>query len=462
MCVGPVPPGGAPRPGRRPGRRSGGRAGEGHRPIRCHRRPRPPGASRHRGPERRGRDNDPGRAPGGAPGAGRGPGRGGVREDRAGIGVYPAEPGQRRPGHGRHPALGLLRRPECLRGPPGPGQPAGAYRGQRDAPGQPEHLVERQRHRHPRHLSRPPERLFLRDQPPGRGAGRPDPGREHHQLRLEHGLGRPEPAGGGGVDHGDGDPLRVPPLRPGTGAGVGDQREPGGAGQERVHPAVAGTPLVQPERDLPAGIGRDPGGPGGSQRLPRPGVPAVRHLDPPNRPDHRRLPGSGRRRRPGRELRHHQQHDPRPHLQHGLRPGRDRRAAGQPQPLQPALSREAGLPPGGAGRVRFRGHPRRRAQPGRTRPHAHPLLQPPHRLRLGGAGPHRGRRAAHGAGGSCVHGGAEHADGRGGGRWRPGNELHRGPGQVRRLRAGQDRRSGHLPAAVRRWRRLQPGLGRGL
>jgi hypothetical protein len=50
---------------------------------------------------------------------------------------------------------------------------------------------------------------------------------------------------------------------------------------------------------------------------------------------------SGRRHRRRREVQHHTEPDGRPHLQHRLRAGRGRRAAGEPDPLQPLLSREA-------------------------------------------------------------------------------------------------------------------------
>ena len=104
------------------------------------------------------------------------------------------------------------------------------------------------------------------------------------------------------------------------------------------------------------------------------GVSTDRTVTPPlsQRPDrpHRRRS----------EVRHHAEPDRRPHRQHRLRAGRGRRAAGQPDPLQPVLSREARLLSRGPRHVRVRGPRQRGPRRGRRR-HAVPVLQPAHRPR---------------------------------------------------------------------------------
>ena len=75
-----------------------------------------------------------------------------------------------------------------------------------------------------------------------------------------------------------------------------------------------------------------------------------------------------------REVRRHRQPDGRLHPQHRLRPGRDRRAAGEPDALQPVLSREARVLPRGPRRVRLRA--RRRLGRRQTRAVAGPPITP--------------------------------------------------------------------------------------
>ena len=92
------------------------------------------------------------------------------------------------------------------------------------------------------------------------------------------------------------------------------------------------------------------------------------------------LERSRRRRRRRREVRRDREPDRRRHLQHRFRAGRSRRAAGQPDAVQPALSREARLLPRGARHLRLR--PAAAASSAAATPaddRADAVLQPPHR-----------------------------------------------------------------------------------
>ena len=111
-----------------------------------------------------------------------------------------------------------------------------------------------------------------------------------------------------------------------------------------------------------------------------------------------------RRIRARREVRHHRESRRRLHLQHRLRAGGGRRTAGEPDPLQPVLPREARLLPRGPRHLRLRAR-RRVGRPGRRRRagqrlqraigDAVPLLQPTHRAQPRPRGADRGRRAGH-------------------------------------------------------------------
>ena len=136
-------------------------------------------------------------------------------------------------------------------------------------------------------------------------------------------------------------------------------------------------------------------------------------------------------RRPRREVRHHRQSDRRLHLQHRLRAGGGGRAAGEPDALQPVLSREARFLPRGPRHLRLR--PRRRQrQPGRRRRarqrlqraigHAVPVLQPAHRPEPRPRGADRGRRAPDRQGRQVRPRRAEHP-----GRRRTGDARRRRP-----------------------------------
>ena len=138
--------------------------------------------------------------------------------------------------------------------------------------------------------------------------------------------------------------------------------------------------------------------------------------------------------RPRREVRHHRQPRRRLHLQHRLRAGRGGRAAGEPDPLQPVLSREARLLPRGPRHLRLRarrrvGHPGRRRRAGqrlqRAIGDAVPLLQPAHRAQPRPRGADRGRRAGHRQGRQVRHRRAEHPGRRRTGDAHAVDQLHR-------------------------------------
>ena len=113
---------------------------------------------------------------------------------------------------------------------------------------------------------------------------------------------------------------------------------------------------------------------------------------------HRRRPRrserSGRRRRRRREVRRHPEPDRRPHLQHRLRAGRGRRAAGEPDAVQPVLSREARVLPGEPGHLHLR-QQRLGRRPTRTPPTCRSLF---YSRRIGLDGQSRACRSSPAAG----------------------------------------------------------------
>ena len=157
----------------------------------------------------------------------------------------------------------------------------------------------------------------------------------------------------------------------------------GAAGQplaERVvlpHPPL-GRP--EPARALPGLARRHPRG---HRRRPEASRASRGQAVPHRGRHHRRGVGvddqrSGRRHGHRRQVRRHPGADRRLHRQPRLRAGRGRRAADQPDPLQPVLPREARVLPREPGDVQLRGGVDERPARRRQR-HAHPLLQPAHR-----------------------------------------------------------------------------------
>ena len=133
------------------------------------------------------------------------------------------------------------------------------------------------------------------------------------------------------------------------------------------------------------------------------------------RPDHRSLGvARGRQRRgracrPRRQVRRHAEPDCRLHIQHRFRAGRSRRATGEPDALQPLLSREARVLPGKPGHLQFRrlGH---RCGEHSGRRYAAAVLQPPDRPQPGPGSTGAGRRPSHGTGRPLQHRRHRHRD----------------------------------------------------
>ena len=219
------------------------------------------------------------------------------------------------------------------------------------------------------HLLRPPERLQLHHQR-ARGAVR----RHHHQRAdpqpgLERGVGRAGRPLRAGLDAGDGDSLQVAPLPDRSVADLGHQLPAQRGFHERN---------VLPDAD--------------PRRARIPGDVPLSRPRPPWWASRCRSPAPGSRSKPyaisdvttdlnatprlsndpdgdfgvGRQVRRDAGADRRSHLQHRLRAGGGGRAAGQPDPLQPVLSREARVLPRGAGDLRLRRRVPRRAPPPTT------------------------------------------------------------------------------------------------
>ena len=184
--------------------------------------------------------------------------------------------------------------------------------------------------------------------------------RRQPEHRLESGLGRAHRPLRRRLDHRDGDPVQVAALHLGRRPDLG-------------HPASAASIRRKNEWTLPdAAAGGSMAGPAGiltASRRParwsastcrRPAGTSSSSRTRIAQADHRSAAHAAesndrdRRRRRRREVRHHRQPDRRPHRQHRLRAGRGRRAAGQPDALQPVLSGEARLLPRGPRHLRLR------------------------------------------------------------------------------------------------------------
>ena len=163
-----------------------------------------------------------------------------------------------------------------------------------------------------------------------------------------------------------------------------------------------------------------------------------------------------RRSRRRREVRRHRQPHRRLHLQHRLRAGRDRRAAGEPDALQPVLPGEARVLPRRARhlRLRPRRQRRRRVQPaavGNRQP-AVSVLQPAHRPESRPRHPDRRRRTPHRQGRQVRRRHHEHPDRRRSGVADRADQLLGGAREARHPAAQQHRRDGDQPLAVGRGR----------
>ena len=266
--------------------------------------------------------------------------------------LHPAGAGRRGAGTGSDRGLGdvrpryLLRRRALLEHRPR------AHRRQRDETRQLQHVRQRDLLGGARHLLRPAERLQLHHQRARRAVRRHDHERADAQPRLERGVGRADRPLRAGLDPGDGDSLQVAPLPDRPLSDLGHQLP----AQRRFHERNV-LPDADPGRarvpgHVPVLVRADAGGRrGAGVRHPARGQ-ALRHLRRDHGPE-RHAPAferPRRRLRGGRQVRRDAGADRRPHLQHRLRAGGGGRAAGQPDPLQPVLSREARVLPSSRGR----------------------------------------------------------------------------------------------------------------
>ena len=389
-----------------------------------------------------------------------------LRRDPGHQRLRPAGAVRVRAGHREDRRLDLLRRRSDLRVGPLLREPAGAPRRQRDASRHQPAAPERHLRGAVRHLPRPPQRLHLLRQRHRRLRRQPGHRRGPAQRRLEHGVDGPHGGIRRRLDDRDGDSLQVAALRPGPRADLGDQPAAGRALEERM---VVPGPRAARADHLPRHpeglVGGHAHRPGSAGRQPHHRAEAVRPQRALHRPDRGAAVGAGLRGAGRRRLQ--VRADPelhrRPDRQHRLRPGRSRRAAGQPHPLQPVLPREARLLPRRRRHVRLRRPGQRRARR-RQRRHALSLLQPAHRPRRRGRDPAAGRRAAHRQ--ERPHHGRRPQRPDRLGRWarRRLGELHRAAGQARHPQPQCRRRHVHAshgdagPAGQQRRRRRRRQL----
>ena len=205
----------------------------------------------------------------------------------------------------------------------------------------------------------------------------------------------------GRLDGRDGDPVQVAALpvraRPGLGHPDAPRRSAARTNGRYLTPVpqILGGPAgVQPH------LGRRHAGrprPAAGRQEPR--AQAVRDLaaDDRSAPDARRSRNDlDRRSRRRREVRRHREPDRRLHRQHRLRAGGGRRAAGEPDAVQPVLPGEARVLPRGARHLRLRraaASPARQPAPAAADT-AVSVLQPPHRPEPRPRHPDRRRRPA--------------------------------------------------------------------
>ena len=180
------------------------------------------------------------------------------------------------------------------------------------------------------------------------------------------------------------------------------------------------------------------------QPQPRAQAVRARRASPPTAPSTPPSSNDGDRpRRRRRQVRRHAEPHRRPHRQHRLRAGRGRRAAGQPDPLQPVLPREARLLPRGPRHVRVR-RPGQRRPRRRQRRHAVPVLQPPHRpRRRSRVIPLRAGGRLTGKAGTFTFGALNVQTGDDDARGVESRQLHRAARQARHPAAQQHRRHVH-------------------
>ena len=266
---------------------------------------------------------------------------------------------------------------------------------ERDAPRQHERCPQRELLDLLRHLLRPPQRLPLRVVADRRHLRRLRHQRAlTRQHRLQPGVEPPGWPLRQRVDCRDGDSVPRAALQAGRLAGVGCERAPHGALEERgvVHPADDAEPG---ERHLPDLAGRHAGRRRCAVGQQESRTEAVCHCRAVERPA---CKAGGeqrqeRRCRLRREVRPHPEPDRRRHLQHRLRTGGSGRTAGEPHPVPALLPGEARVLPRRAGDLRLRRcGVERQWRRRRRRAHAAPVLQPSHRPQQRRPGADRCRR----------------------------------------------------------------------
>ncbi len=262
--------------------------------------------------------------------------------------------------------------------------------------------------------------------------------------------------------HRDGHPVQVAALPPEWTADLGRQLQTRHPMEERVRRRDADTGRVRR-----VGSGADAGRgdacrPDDARAIAEPRAEAVRRV---GGHDRRNGGGSLPQRRDGRrghrfEVRALPEPDGGRDRQHRLCADRGGPSAGQPDPLQPALSGEARLLPRRAGDLRLRRTQPRRPRLGRHRRRPGDVLQPADRPveRTDDSG--ACRRAHHGQGRAFRHCGPEHRDGIQGIGSRGGDELLRGAPAARHPAPQQRRGDCHRQEARRGRRGHERGVGR--
>ena len=233
---------------------------------------------------------------------------------------------------------------------------------QRAAPRHQPDAAERSLRRRLRHLLRSPQRLHVLRQPARRLLRLLGRRRRRAEHRLEPGVGRARPAASTAAgrsrcsSRSSRCATRRAPIRCGASSSAARSatRTSGPTGRRcrRTWPARRRSTACRRTARV---VGLDLPPAGRNLELKPYALGKMTHRSPDESADHER---QGRRHRRRREVRRHREPHRRPHRQHRLRAGRDRRAAGQPDALQPVPAREARVLPRGPRPVRLR--PRRR------------------------------------------------------------------------------------------------------
>ncbi len=423
-------------------------------------------ARRHRARSRLRPHDDSGEPADGADSRGRPARRSHLRRRPGDFRFHPDGAERRSAGDREDRGLGRLRSAQRLRRVPRLGEPAGPHDRERDAARQQQHPPGRLHRVRVRHVLRPAQRRSSSRST--RSAAAPTGRAPTSGSSTPTGIRSGSSSVGqvrGRLDDRSGDSVQVAPLRvPGTAQVWGFQARRTNKWKNEIAYLTTMPPAFGIGRGSFCGVALRDGWSASRRRRRRSNLElkpyAIGDL---TTDQHRGAESSSND--PGGDFgvdakySSHAEPDRRPHLQHRLRAGRSRRAAGEPDALQPVLSREARLLPRESRACSRSAAPAARATAA-CRRHADSLLQPAHRAQpgtrevpiWGGGRAHRPRR-------TLQRRPDQHADARPS-RWRMRRRptSRRGPREARHPAPQQHRRACHVAVGDVHRARLEPAI----